>query len=725
MKKILITGGAGYLGSILSKKLIDKGYQIRCFDRLYFTDEPIKNLFKNKNFGLIKGNIVNLDSFPHLLDGIDAVIHLAGLANDPTAELDSKLTEIVNFESSYKLAKLAKSKGVKRFIFASSCSVYGKGLVDIITEDSPLNPVSVYAESKAKAERKILKLADAYFHPVCLRQATLFGPSARMRFDLAINLMVMHALTKGKIFIWGGGDQWRPFLHVEDASEAFICCLSVPFKKISGKIYNLGSTKDNYTILELANIIKRKIKGVKLDIVPDNSDKRSYRVSFNKIEKALGWKPKKSLKAGIDGIIDFVKARIKKGFDDPVYYNIKTMQKFAQTPAIANGDPVRPDFLPFCLPSIGKEEEGEVVDTLRSGWLTTGPRTQKFEQMLKNYIGCKYGICVSSCTAALHLSLVVLGIKEGDEVITSPITWPATANVIVHLGATPVFADVDKETLNIDPKEIESKITKRTKAIIPVHMAGQPCRMDEIKRIAKKHKLHIIEDAAHAIGAKYKGKKIGTLSDFTCFSFYPIKNITTGEGGLVATNNDKWAEKIRIYSLHGVSKDAWKRYSNKAKGYHEVIFPGFKYNMSDIQAALGLHQLPKLEEFIRQREHIVRQYNNVFSETPEITLIKHSSSIKHAHHLYIIALNTEKLNITRDDFVEAMRQENIGTGIHFKSLHIQAYYRKAFKFKKSDFPNASYFSDRILSLPLYPDMTQYDVDTVTKAVKKLINYYKK
>lgn len=725
MKKLLVTGGAGYLGSVLCEKLLRKGYNVRCFDRLYFGQEPIKDLLKDKNFKLIKGNIVNLDDFPRLLDGIDAVIHLAGLANDPTSEIDPDFTELANFKASQKLATLAKSKGISRFIFASSCSVYGKSLVDIVTEESPLNPVSVYALSKAKAEKEILKLNDKNFHPVCLRQATLFGVSPRMRFDLAINLMVMHALTQGKIFVWGGGDQWRPFLHIEDAAEAFMLCLSSPSDKIAGKVYNLGSTRDNYTILDLANIVKRKIKDVTLDIVPDNPDKRSYKVSCKKIEKALDWRPARSIEEGVDEIIEFVKERKREKFSDSVYYNIRTMQNFLKTPARAGGDPVRPTFLPFCLPSIGEEEEKEVVETLRSGWLTTGPKTQKLEEMFKDYLGCKHAICVNSCTAALHLSLVVLGIKKGNEVITSPVTWPSTANVIVHTGATPVFVDVEADTLNIDPSQIEAKITKKTKAIIPVHIAGQPCQMDKIHKLAKKYNLYVIEDAAHAIGAEYRGKKIGTLSDFTCFSFYPIKNITTAEGGLVTTADSEWAEKIRIYSLHGVSKDAWLRYSSRAQGHPEVVFPGFKYNMSDVQASLGLHQLPKLEKFIEQREDIVRQYNDAFGSLEEITLPRHPENIRHPHHLYIIILNIEKLKISRDEFVEGLRKENIGTGIHFRSLHIQPYYKKALKLKRSDFPNAKYLSDRILSLPLYPNINQYDIDTLIKAVKKLIDYYRK
>lgn len=725
MRKILITGGAGYMGSMLSARMLKDSFSIRCFDRLYFGRQPIQVLLNNKRFELIQDNILNIKEYPRLFDGIDSVIHLAGIANDPTAELDPQLTHRVNFKASVELAQLAKEKGVKQFIFASSCSVYGKGLADVVTEESPINPVSIYAESKANAEKEILSLADGNFHPVAFRQATLYGWSHRMRFDLAINLMSLHAFSKGKIFIWGGGEQWRPFLHVEDAADAMVHCLNIPSEKTSGKIYNLGSTKDNFKIIDLANIVKKFVKGTALDIIPENSDKRSYCVNCDKIEKELHWKPKKQISDGVYELLEFLRNKKDKNFDSPSYYNIKTVQNFIQTPAEIGGDPIRPDFLPFSLPLIGDEEEKEVLDTLRSGWLTTGPKTKKLEENFRDYLGSKYAICVNSCTSALHLSLVALGIKKGDEVITSPITWPSTANVIVHTGATPVFVDIDARTLNIDPSKIEKMITKKTKAVIPVHMAGQPCQMDKIHKIAKKYKLHVIEDAAHAIGAEFRNKKIGTLSNFSCFSFYPIKNMTTVEGGLVTTNNAEWAEKIRIYSLHGISADAWKRYDKSYKGKHEVIFPGFKYNMTDVQAAVGLHQLPKLGAFIKEREEMTYQYDNAFSQIEEISLIKSIPNIRHARHLYIIVLQLEKLKINRDDFMQALKKENIGSGLHFRSLHKQFYYKQTFKLKDSDLPNANYISDRVLSLPLYPKMNHYDIETVIKAVKKLINHYKK
>jgi dTDP-4-amino-4,6-dideoxygalactose transaminase/nucleoside-diphosphate-sugar epimerase len=723
MKKVLVTGGAGYLGSVLCRKLIDLGYSVNCFDRLYFGEGPIKDLLTADNFTLIKGDINSYEKFPEILRGVETVIHLAGIANDPTAELDAELTRSTNLCATVQLAKDAKKHGAKRFIFASSCSVYGMGLSENITEGSPLNPVSLYAESKMLAEEGIIKLKDENFHPVFLRQATLFGKSTRMRFDLAINLMVVHSVSKKKIFVWGGGDQWRPFLHVDDAAEAFISCMEADVSKVSGEVFNVGDSTLNYRIIELAKLVRSKMKGVELEVVPDSPDKRSYKVLFDKIEKVVGWKPQTGVERGIEELCEYLSSGVVKDFDAPEFFNIKTIINFTERPAIEGGDSVRVKFLPFGLPLIGKEEEDEVIDTLRSGWITTGPKTKRLEEDFKEYIGSKNAICVNSCTAALHLSLVALGIGPGDEVITSPVTWPSTANVIVHTGAKPVFVDIDKKTFNMSPGSIEKKITAKTKAIIPVHMAGHPCDMEKIWKIAEKHGLHVIEDAAHAIGAEYKGRKIGTLSDLTCFSFYPIKNMTTIEGGLITTDNDEWAENIRMNSLHGVSKDAWKRYSSSELIHHEVIYPGFKYNMTDIQASVGLHQLKRLEGFISRRKEITNIYNDAFRSIDALTLPSSADDIKNAHHLYIVTIDTDKLRVGRDRIMQAINKENVGTGLHFRSLHLQEYYKNRIDIEK-DLSNAAYISDRIISLPLYPKMDQYDVDSVIKAVKKVIKFYR-
>lgn len=386
--------------------------------------------------------------------------------------------------------------------------------------------------------------------------------------------------------------------------------------------------------------------------------------------------------------------------------------------AIEGGMKVRKEFLPFCSPNISTNEIDEVVDTLKSDWITTGPKTKEFERQFAEYVGTKYALAVSSATAGMHLALIASGIGKGDEVITTPYTFAATANVIIHSQATPVFVDIDKDTFNIDPAKIEEAITDKTKAIIPVHFAGQSCQMDEILEMAKRHKLIVIEDAAHSISSEYKGKKIGSIGDVTAFSFYATKNLTTGEGGMVTTNNDELAEKIAILSLHGISKDAWKRYGKEGSWYYEIMYPGFKYNMTDIQASIGLHQLAKIEEFLKIRLEYVRMYQDAFEELPQIITPKDITPGRHAWHLYCILINSETIN--RDKVIEALSAEGIGTSVHFIPIHLHPFYRDTFGFKKGDFPNAEWVYEREISLPLHPKLTKKDVQDVIRAVKKVV-----
>ena len=398
-----------------------------------------------------------------------------------------------------------------------------------------------------------------------------------------------------------------------------------------------------------------------------------------------------------------------------------TIQTMSSSVSLAS---IRSTFLPFSQPDIGQAEIDEVVDTLRSSWITTGPKTKRFEEQFRCYVGSKHAIAVNSCTAALHVALAAADIGPGDEVITSPLTFCSTANVIVHLGAKPVFADVG-EDYNIDPAEIERHITPATKAIIPVHYSGQPCRMNEILACARKHGLLVVEDAAHAVGAKYHDSMVGIISDVTAFSFYAIKNMTTVEGGMITTDDDELAEKMRLLSLHGISKDAWKRYTSEGSWYYEVIYPGYKYNMADIQAALGIHQLARLEGFLKVRSQYAAIYNAAFGEMPELHIPIVNCDIHHAWHLYAIQLNLERLTIDRAQFIEALRAENIGTSVHFIPVHLHPYYRQAFGHKRGDFSNAERIYDRIVSLPLYPKMTEEDVRDVITAVTKVIREHRR
>lgn len=383
--------------------------------------------------------------------------------------------------------------------------------------------------------------------------------------------------------------------------------------------------------------------------------------------------------------------------------------------------PVRQTFLVFGNPLIEEPEIQEVVECLRSGWVSTGPRVAKFEELFRNYIGSKHARALCSCTAGLHLSMIVSGIGPGDEVITTPMTFGATANVITHVGATPVLADVDRRTMNINPEEVRKKVTEKTRAIVPVHFAGRPCEMDLLLEIAREHGLVVIEDAAHAIEAVYKGKKIGNIGDLTCFSFYATKNIITGEGGMVTTNSDEWAEKIAMYSLHGMDKGAWSRYSDEGLRHYQVVYPGYKYNMTDMQAALGIHQLPRIEKYLKRRGEIWKHYNEAFKDLPLVTPAPAEPNTRHAHHIYNILIDTDGVRKSRDEIQQALHRENIGTGIHFIAVHLHKFYRENFGFKRGDFPNAEYISDRTISLPLSARLTDEDVTDVIAAVRKVVS----
>jgi dTDP-4-amino-4,6-dideoxygalactose transaminase len=380
----------------------------------------------------------------------------------------------------------------------------------------------------------------------------------------------------------------------------------------------------------------------------------------------------------------------------------------------------REKYLIFGSPLIEEPEIQEVVDSLRSGWLGTGPKVARFEDVFKEYTGAKYAMALNSCTAGLHLSMIVTGIRSGDEVITTPLTFASTANAVIHTGATPVFVDVEKETMNIDPEKIEEAITPRTRAIIPVHFAGRPCNMDAIMDIARQHDLIVIEDAAHCIEGWYKGKKIGNIGDMTCFSFYVTKNIVTGEGGMVTINKEVWADKIKMYGLHGLSKDAWRRYSDEGFIHYQVLFPGFKYNMMDIQASLGIHQMKRIDKYLKRRKEIWEKYNSAFSNLPVFCPAEPEKNTVHARHLYTLLIDIDKIKKTRDDVQQELHERNIGTGIHFISLHLHDYYRKTYGFNPDDFPNAKFVSDRTISLPLSAKLTDGDVGDVIEAVRGIL-----
>jgi dTDP-4-amino-4,6-dideoxygalactose transaminase len=378
------------------------------------------------------------------------------------------------------------------------------------------------------------------------------------------------------------------------------------------------------------------------------------------------------------------------------------------------------EFLPFSRPSISQEAIDEVVACIRSGWITTGPRVKQFEQDLKAYCGAPFVLCLTSATAGLHLVLTALKLKPGDEVITTPMTFAATLNTIVLAGGKPVLVDVEPGTYNMNVRKIEKAVTKRTRAIMPVHFAGLPVDLDPLYDIAKRHTLRVIEDAAHAIGTEYKGRRIGSFGDIQVFSFHPNKNMTTGEGGCVVTRDEELASEVALLRFHGMDREAWNRFGKTGSQHYEIIAPGYKYNMMDMQAALGIHQLKALDGFIARRTELALRYQSLFMEWPQLSPPKAPAyPHRHAWHLYTPLINPDAAGMDRDAFMQAMKERNIGTGLHYRAVHLYPYYREHFGFKRGDFPHAESISDRIVSLPLFPAMTDKDQERAINAMKDL------
>lgn len=381
--------------------------------------------------------------------------------------------------------------------------------------------------------------------------------------------------------------------------------------------------------------------------------------------------------------------------------------------------------VPFFRMKFSQAEIKSVTKAIKSGWLTTGLVSREFEKKFCGYVGAKYGAAVGSCTAGLHLALKILDLNKNDEIITTPYTFVASTEAIIHSGAKPVFADIDPATLNIDPDSISSKLNSLTRAIVPVHIAGLPCRMDKIQSIAKKNDLYIVNDAAHAIGASFKGKRIGSIGDLSSFSFYATKNLTTAEGGMVTTNRKEYADRIKILSLHGMDRKAWKRYLDQGSWYYEVVDLGYKYNLADMNAALGLAMMERLGSLQEKREQIAGWYDSALGKYDELELPARDKDSEHAWHLYIIKLHLEKLKIDRDKFIKELTTLHVGTSVHFIPLFIQPYYRGKYGLAAKYFPNAYNAFKRVISLPFFPDLRKAEVQYVADSIGKIIAKYKK
>ncbi len=714
MKRILVTGGAGYIGNFVVSQLLTDGYEVVVLDKLIYGDSGITRFQNNEKFSLIVGDIRDEEDIDKSLSGVDGVIALAAIVGDPACNVNKDTTYTINYKANELLVKKCIERNIKRLVFASSCSVYGKmGEAKTLTEESPLNPVSWYAETRVMSEQ-LLHKHQTELSSVILRLSTIFGLSDRMRFDLAVNIMSAKAAIKEPVEIFGG-KQWRPFLHCRDAARAFVAALKAPDKLVRGQVFNVGSNRNNYRILEIGEAIKDQIPQsvVRQSSVID--DERDYHVCFDKIKQVLNFDTKENISNGVKEIYGFVSKEQMDIYKD-VYHNVKVWK---------NIDKDR--ILPFAVPDVSDDEKLEIWDTLDSGWLSTGPKSQRFARAVKEYLGDDELFCipVSSCTAGLHLQLLGYNIGPGDEVITTPLTFTATVSTIIQTGAKPVLVDIDPKTYNIDYSKIEEKITKNTKAIVPVYYSGNALQYEKLQALARKYNLLILADAAHGIGGEYKGAKFGTYEDSAAFSFYATKNLTTGEGGLVTTKNPEVADKISRMVSFGMNRNAWKRYSNTGSWYYEITDLGFKYNFTDIQAALGLQQLKKIDSFNERRREICELYDNEFNQLGEVITPNITENSLPTRHLYPFLIEVDKMNINRDEFIKKLREKNILTSVHYVPIHLHPYYQKKLGLQNGMFEHTEWFYNREISLPLHTKMKDEDVERVIKAVKDIIITYKK
>jgi dTDP-4-amino-4,6-dideoxygalactose transaminase len=393
---------------------------------------------------------------------------------------------------------------------------------------------------------------------------------------------------------------------------------------------------------------------------------------------------------------------------------------------VSKAPPIRDSFIPFYRAYLDDAEKAEVMDSLDSGWLTTGPKTKQFEADFAAYTGRAHAVAMNSCTAALHVSMVAAGIKEGDEIITPSMTFPSAVNEMVHERIKPVLIDIEPDTLNMDVDLVEPLITERTRAVIPIHFSGHPVEQDRLRALADKHNLLVLGDAAHATESRFRGKHVSEWEDATSYSFYATKNLSTGEGGMLTTNHDELADKARLLSLHGMSRDAWKRYTESGYKHWDIVTPGYKYNMPDLMGALGLHQLRKLPGFTVKRKELTEYYNAAFADLADyLAPLQVRNHVESAYHLYVLQIKSENLTIDRDGMLDAYQKHKIGIGVHFRALHLHPWYQENMGYRRGMYPNTEYASDRVVSLPLFTALSRADQDYIIDVTRHLILSHRK
>ncbi|MBU1628380.1 NAD-dependent epimerase/dehydratase family protein, partial [bacterium] len=499
-KTILVTGGGGYIGSLLVRELLARGARVRVYDTLFFGDKPLLSFQSNRDFQLIVGDMRAIENHFGILDDVDGVCHLASLSNDPSCDLRKELSVDINSKGTIKLARECKKRGIKRFVFMSSCSVYGAATEDIVNESSALNPVSLYAKTKIEAEQELFSIQDKDFMPTSLRQATVFGISPRMRFDLAINMMTMHAITKKEIFVMGGGAQWRPFIHVKDSVNTIIKILESPLDVVGKEIFNLGSNEMNYKIHDLALLVSSCFNDVEVQVTPDDADKRSYRVDFSKIEEKLGFVANYKPEYGVNEIKQAVEKHEISDFSDPMYYNILTMQKILKKPALVGGEPKRSTFLTLKPAFFVKEKIREIFDTDSDGYQERAINHQDdFENQIIEKLGIKRVFATKSYQIAIGLSFLDLNIKDNSRIIASPLISEDLMGLLSSLPVKVDFADLDESDYILKAEDIASKISNETKLVIANAPFTKKASLEKIFYICSEKNIPVLIDGFNGV----------------------------------------------------------------------------------------------------------------------------------------------------------------------------------------------------------------------------------
>jgi len=737
-KKILITGGTGSFGYNATKRFLQSGAEVIIYSRDEYKQAMMKKEFPDVKFFI--GDVRDLERLQECTQGVDVIIHAAAMKHVDICEQNSSEAFKTNVMGSENIVTATLHNNIPLTINLSA--------------DKAVYPAGIYGESKAESEKIFIEGARKakLLHKPCsfsnLRYSNVLGSRGSvvetfekiLQNDKTVTVfddkMIRLVLTQNQVISLvefaiansQGGETYlikSPVLRISDLALAMQHHLGKGKVEVKNEIRE-GEKYDAMLLSAEESGRTLVTKEGYLVILPE------FVVSLSGYHGIYGQNYFHQGEYGThnakylnnEEIIKMVYEESNEGYNQS-NNNEAEKQEPTEIPALEGGTPVRDSHLPYATQWTGEEEKKEILEVLESGWLTTGPKVQQFENDIAKYLGAKYAIALNSGTAALHCCVGALDIGPGDEVITTPFTFLATANVIVYMGATPVLADVDEETYNIDPEEIRKKITPRTKAIIPVHYGGHPCNMDEINKIAEEHGLKVIEDAAHALSAEYKGQKIGTHSDMVIFSFHPVKNITTAEGGIITTNDEELAKRCIMHRTHGITKEAMERYGKDANWTYDMQRLGHRYNMTEFQAALGVAQLKKIGFFQQRREDIVNKYQKAFSGMPELILPTVKDYAKSSWHLFPIRIKEELLNADRNKMIKALKAENIGVNVHYIPIHMHTYYQKNFGFKEGDFPKAERIYHNIITLPLFPKMSEQDAEDVIRAIKKTIGYYRR